>query len=43
MSVAYFVHSDSHCVVSSIDGKNKYPPIKTLDYSTVRFLDTFDY
>lgn len=43
MSVAYFVHPDNNCVISSLDGKNKYPPIKTLDYSTCRFLDTFEY
>ncbi|KAI0208858.1 2-oxoglutarate-dependent dioxygenase htyE [Lamellibrachia satsuma] len=41
MSVAYFVHSDDDCVVRSLDGEDKYPPVKTIDYSTVRFIDTY--
>ncbi|XP_029909349.1 UPF0676 protein C1494.01-like [Myripristis murdjan] len=40
-SLAFFVHPDTDALITCIDGSNKYPPVKSGDYLTERFNDSY--
>ena len=40
-SIAFFSHPDDQCMITCIDGSNKYEPITSLDYLNMRFSETY--
>ncbi|KAI8503963.1 hypothetical protein Bbelb_180310 [Branchiostoma belcheri] len=40
-SIAFFVHPNKDTLISSLDGSNKYPPIKAGDYLDERLTSTY--
>ncbi|XP_048025046.1 UPF0676 protein C1494.01 isoform X1 [Megalobrama amblycephala] len=40
-SLAFFVQPENESIIKCCDGSDKYPPIKTVDYFTSRFNDTY--
>ncbi|XP_036419831.1 UPF0676 protein C1494.01 [Colossoma macropomum] len=40
-SLAFFVQPDDNVMISCVDGSNKYPPVKCVDYLQSRFNDTY--
>ncbi|KAK9959105.1 hypothetical protein ABG768_011185 [Culter alburnus] len=40
-SLAFFVQPEDESIIKCCDGSDKYPPIKTVDYFTSRFNDTY--